>query len=127
MNPSPILVQDTGDEKPCTSGHGVVVAAVAPELCSEKITGLIKDITLCDPDKLDVGIPSGSQKSGYERVCTQGVVVAAATKEPPKCFSGLIKVITTDPQKCDAVNSSGSRKSGGERACTSVHQCNGRG
>lgn len=45
MNPSPILVQDAGDEKPCTSGHGVVVAAaaaVAPEWCSKKITGLIK-------------------------------------------------------------------------------------
>lgn len=40
MNSSLNLVQDAGDEKSYTSGHGVVVAA--PERCSKKVTGLIK-------------------------------------------------------------------------------------
>lgn len=45
-----------------------------------------------DPEKLDVVISSGSQKRGGERACKQGVVVSAATEEPSKNFSGLVKV-----------------------------------
>lgn len=42
MNSSLNLVQDAADEKSCTSGRGVAVAAAAPERCSKKLTGVIK-------------------------------------------------------------------------------------
>ncbi|KAK9934197.1 hypothetical protein M0R45_021349 [Rubus argutus] len=57
-----MLVQEGRGNKACTSAHGVAVATAAPELVLKSLSGLIKDVPLSDPEKLDAVISSGSSK-----------------------------------------------------------------
>ena len=57
-----MLVQEGRGEKACTSAHRVAVATAAPELVLKSLSGLIKDVPLSDPEKLDAVISSGSSE-----------------------------------------------------------------
>lgn len=62
-------MQESGGIKACTSARGVAVATAAPELVLKSLSGLIKEASLSDPEKLDAVISSGSSK-GIDRLTT---------------------------------------------------------
>ncbi|RXH93912.1 hypothetical protein DVH24_015979 [Malus domestica] len=103
-----MLVQESRGEKACTSAHGAVAAAAAPERCSKTISGSTKDIALSsDSERLTVVITSGSQRGGGEKACTK--VTTAAPEKCSKKFSALTNDTTllSDPERLDVAIISG--------------------
>ncbi|KAM1018293.1 hypothetical protein ACFX2C_039935 [Malus domestica] len=100
--------EESRGEKACTSAHGAVAAAAAPERCSKTISGSTKDIALSsDSERLTVVITSGSQRGGGEKACTK--VTTAAPEKCSKKFSALTKDTTllSDPERLDVAIISG--------------------
>ena len=94
-------------QKACTSAHGVVVAAATPELLTETCSRLIEDITLSDPENLDLVISSGSQKrQGKSIILDEDTMPRAASFGPRPsehmhpCIENPIMMLDWGPWGC---------------------------